>query len=152
MGRILVGLCTIEEDVTENDSNESEKTSDDDGEKYQARLLDRKLIHLSKRIRYSREEAKERSKLGRNVKTDESSDGLEEEHPNRSHDSHDGKGLEASRQWRRGLNLETHLLGELALDCWVEGFLREGCEDHGEDGEEDESPLRPAPAFAVDDE
>lgn len=34
----------------------------------------------------------------------------------------------------------------------MEGFFGESCDDHGEDGEEDESPLRPAPAFAVDDE
>lgn len=96
MGRILVGFCAVEEDVAEDDRNETEEASDDDGEKYQARFLDRKLIHPPERIRHSREEAKERSKLGRNVQTDEPSDGLEEKHSNRSHNSHDGKGLEAS--------------------------------------------------------
>lgn len=91
-----MGFCAVEEDVAEDDRNETEDASDDDGEKYQTRFLDRELINPPEGIRHSREEAKERSKLGRNVKTDEPSDGLEEEHSNRSHESHDGKCLEAS--------------------------------------------------------
>lgn len=96
MGRILVNFCAVEEDVAKHDRNETEDASDDDGEKHQARLLDRKLINPPESIWHSREEAKERSELGRNVKTDEPSDGLQEEHSDRSYDSHDGKGLEAS--------------------------------------------------------
>lgn len=71
---------------------------------------------------------------------------------NGSDDGNASKQREFVAERNLGRYLEALLLGESSFDLGVECLSNKRQLNHAEDGEEDESPLCPAPPFSADDE
>jgi hypothetical protein len=112
------------------------------------------VVYFLKDVGKRSEECKQHGEVEADIQAKECNNRFGEEHVQRAEQGHCDEELYLC--WAVGewwwLGWETEFLGALCEDFFLIGFRGEEGECYGEDGEEDYSPLGPAPGFADGDE
>ena len=152
MRGVLLRLGQVDQRVAEDDGEGAEEAADDDGKEDQALLLKGEVVDAREDVGHGSEEAEEGGELAGDVETDEADDRLEEKHFQRpeERDRQEGSDTRFDGRFLRGGRVGVFEVA--ALEDWVVGFFGEETHYKTGNGEEDEGPLGPPPAFAVGDE
>jgi len=136
--------------IAQNYSWNRKRTPDANRQEHETRLLSIEAIQALKHIRERREEREQHRKIECHVKGQESDDRFRDEHVKRTEQS-DGEHelyFRSGGGEGRGWKDVAAFLGTALEEGFLVGFLGDDSEEEGENGEEDEGPLSPAPRFA----